>query len=157
MLADMTKKNPAITTPTHHSNILTSVKASLAPAPQKSLVRTPSMHRQSPGIVQRTPPFQPPQPPPPPVPPPTSMMKSMTKGRGKAVRPAVDQIKWLSGVSVMNPREGSVERSGGTNARNRSRGRSESSRMRNRASMDSIETDGSGKGDESYPATLKDE
>lgn len=152
MLADMTKKNAAITTPTHHSNILTSVKASLAPVPQRSLVRSPSI--KSPGLVQRTPPFQPP---PPPVVPPTSIMKSMTKGHGKAVRPAVDQIKWISGVSVMHRREGSGERSGGSRGRNRSRPRSESLHLRNRARMDSTGTDGSGRDDESYPATFKDE
>ena len=154
MLADMTKKNPAITTPTHHSNILTSVKASLAPVPQKSLVRSPSINRQSPGLMQRTPPFQPP---PPPVAPPASIMKSMTKGHGKSVRPAVDQIKWISGVNVMHRREGSLERSRGSGGRNRSRPRSESLHMRNRARMDSTGTDGSGREDESYPATFKDE
>jgi hypothetical protein len=115
----MTKKNPAITTPTHHSNILTSVKASL--------------------------------------PPPTNTMKSMTKGHGKSVRPAVDQVEWLSSVNVMHRREGSVERPGGSGGRNRSRGRSESLHTRNRARIDSTETGGSGRDDESYPATLKDE
>jgi len=150
----MNKKNPAITTPTHHSNILTSVKASLAPVPQKSLVRSPPIHRQSPGLVQRTPPFQAP---PPPVAPPASIMKSMTKGHGKAVRPAVDQIKWISGVNVMHRREGSGERSGGSRGRNSSRPRSDSLNMRNRARMDSTGTDGSGREDESYPATFKDE
>ena len=115
----MTKKNPAITTPTRHSNILTSVKASL--------------------------------------PPPTGTMKSMTKGSGKAVRPEVDQIKWLSGVNVMHRQEGSVEQSGGSGGRNRPRARSESLHMRIRARIDSTETGGSGRDDESYPATLKDE
>jgi len=154
MLADMTKKNAAITTPTHHSNILTSVKASLAPAPQRTTARTPSMQRQSPGLVQRTPPFQlPPQP----APPPANIRRSMTKGHGKGVRPAVDQIKWLSGVNVVHRREGSGERSEGSAGRSRSRARSRSLHMRNRARMDSTGTDGSSRDDESNPATLKEE
>ena len=143
----MTKTHAAITTPTHHSNILTSVKASLAPAPQKGAVRTPSM--------QRSPPLQLP-PPPPPLP--ASMVRtSMTKGHGKAVRPAVDQIKWLSGVNVMHRREGSAERSEGSAGQSDSRGRSRSLHMKSRARMHSSGTDGSGRDEESYPATLKDE
>jgi hypothetical protein len=84
-------------------------------------------------------------------------MRSMTKGHGKAVRPAVDQIKWLSGVNVMHRREGSGERSGGSGGRSRSRARSRSLHMRNRARMNSSGTDGSGRDDERYPATLKEE
>jgi hypothetical protein len=150
----MTKKNTAITTPTHHSNILTNVKASLAPAPQKSAARTPSTHIQSPTLVQKTPP---PQVPPQPVPPPASIMRSMTKGHGKAVRPAVDQIKWLSGVNVVHRREESGDRSEGSGGRSRSRARSGSLHMASRARMHSTGTEGSGRDDENYPATLKEE
>ena len=83
----------------------------------------------------------------------------MTKGHGRAVRPAVDQIKWLSGVSVMHRREESGEREGGSAGRSRPRVRSMSLPMRTRArvSVNSTGTDGSGRDDESYPATLKDE
>ena len=153
----MTKKNPVITTLTHHSNILKSIKASLAPAPvlQRNFARTPSTHGKSPSIVHRMSPL-PLLPPPPPVPPPASiMLRSMTKGHGKAVRPAVDQIKWLSGVSVMHRREGSGDRSDGSATHSCSRARSKSVHVTSsRAGVNSAGTESS---DEGYPATLKEE
>lgn len=148
----MTKISAAITTPTHHSNILTSIKASLAPAPPRGAVRTPSTHQQSPGLVQRTPPLQLPLPPSPPP-----ARSSMTKGHGKSVRPAVDQIKWLSGVNDMQRREGSGERSEGSRGRSHSLPPSRILHMKSRARMNSTGVDGSGLDEESYPATLKEE